>query len=233
MNNKKRKKGKRKFRIFLLVISCVLLFSFVFILLGAYVLKINTKSIIIKGNNVVSDETILKEANLEDYPNFFLTSSSKITSKLKSNAFIKNVNVSKKLFFQINIDIEEYKPLFIKEDVNMIVLDNGKEIPNDLALKLNIPYLVNYVPDTKYSELIKKLNKTDYSLIKKISQILYSPTKYDEDRFILYMNDSNRVYINLPKFKSFNKYNEMVTKFEGKTGKLYLDSGNYFEIDKK
>ena len=61
---------------------------------------------------------------------------------------------------------------------------------------------------------------------------MYSPTKYDEDRFILYMNDSNRVYINLPKFKSFNKYDEMVTKFEGKTGRLYLDSGNYFEIDK-
>ena len=61
---------------------------------------------------------------------------------------------------------------------------------------------------------------------------MYSPTKYDEDRFILYMNDSNRVYINLPKFKSFNKYDEMVTKLEGKTGKLFLDSGNYFEIDK-
>ena len=56
---------------------------------------------------------------------------------------------------------------------------------------------------------------------------------YDEDRFILYMNDSNRVYINLPKFKNFNDYDKMVTKFEGKTGKLYLDSGNYFEYDKK
>ena len=33
------------------------------------------------------------------------------------------------------------------------------------------------------------------------------------------------------KFKSLNKYDEMVTKFEGKTGVLYLDSGNYFEID--
>ena len=76
------------------------------------------------------------------------------------------------------------------------------------------------------------MNKIDYALIKKISQIKYDPTKYDEDRFILYMNDSNRVYINLPKFKNFNKYEEMVSKFEGKTGILYLDSGNYFEIDK-
>ena len=67
---------------------------------------------------------------------------------------------------------------------------------------------------------------------KKISDIKYYPNKYDEDRFVLYMNDSNKVYINLAKFKNINKYDEMVTKFEGKTGTLYLDSGNYFSIDK-
>ncbi|MGM9879617.1 MAG: cell division protein FtsQ/DivIB [Bacilli bacterium] len=232
MSKNKRKKKKKKFRIFLLVIGLLLLFSFAFIMLGAYVFKIDTKAIIIKGNDIISDEMILEEADLEDYPNFFLASSNDIEKKLKENTFIKSVNVNKNLFFQITINIKEYKPLFIREDTNMIVLDNGKETENDLNLELNIPSLVNYVPDTKYDELIEKFNQIDYSLIKKISQIVYSPTKYDEDRFILYMNDSNRVYINLPKFKSFNKYDEMVTKFEGKTGKLYLDSGNYFEIDK-
>lgn len=232
MSKNKRKKKKKKFRIFLLVIGLLLLFSFAFIMLGAYVFKIDTKAIIIKGNDIISDEMILEEADLEDYPNFFLTSSNDIEKKLKENTFIKSVNVNKNLFFQITINIKEYKSLFIREDTNMIVLDNGKETENDLNLELNIPSLVNYVPDTKYDELIEKFNQIDYSLIKKISQIVYSPTKYDEDRFILYMNDSNRVYINLPKFKSFNKYDEMVTKFEGKTGKLYLDSGNYFEIDK-
>ena len=232
MSKKEKKKGKKKFRIFLLVIGFLLIFSFAFVMLGAYVFKINTKAIIIKGNDALSDEIILKEAGLEDYPNFFLTSSSDVSKKLKDNAFIKNVAINKTLFFQISIDIEEYKPLFIREDTTKIVLDNGKEIENDTDLKLDIPYLVNYVPDTKYEEFIEKMYKIDYSLVKKISQIVYSPTKYDEDRFILYMNDSNRDYINLPKFKNFNKYDEMVTKFEGKTGILYLDGGNYFEIDK-
>lgn len=232
MSKNKRKKKRKKFRVFLLVIGLLLLFSFIFIMLGAYVLKINTNAIIIKGNDIINDEIILKESGLKDYPNFFLTSSNNIEKKLKQNNFIKEAKVNKNLFFQITINIKENKPLFIREDTNMIVLDNSKEIKNDSSLELNIPYLVNYVPDTKYKELIKKFNKIDYSLIKKISQIMYSPTKYDEDRFILYMNDSNRVYINLPKFKNFDKYNEMVQKFEGKTGKLYLDSGNYFEIDK-
>ena len=46
------------------------------------------------------------------------------------------------------------------------------------------------------------------------------------------MNDSNLVYVTLTKLEYLNKYNEYVKKLEGKTGTLYLDSGNYFEIKK-
>lgn len=232
MSKKKEKKGKRKFRIFILIIGFLLLLTFIIIMLGAYVFKIQAKSIIVHGNSYIPESEILDSINIEENPNFFLTSTVDITKKLKKNPFIKEAKVTKNILFEINIYIEEYKPYFIREDQNKIVLSNGKEIENKEEYDLNIPSLINYVPDTKYKELIEKLNKIDYVLIKKISQIMYSPTKYDEDRFILYMNDSNRVYINLPKFKSFNKYDEMVTKLEGKTGKLFLDSGNYFEIDK-
>lgn len=232
MSKKKEKKGKKKFRIFILIIGFLLLLTFIIIMLGAYVFKIQAKSIIVHGNNYIPESEILDSINLEENPNFFLTSTVDITKKLKKNPFIKEAKVTKNILFEINIYIKEYKPYFIREDQNKIVLSNGKEIENKEEYDLNIPSLINYVPDTKYKELIEKLNKIDYVLIKKISQIMYSPTKYDEDRFILYMNDSNRVYINLPKFKSFNKYDEMVTKLEGKTGKLFLDSGNYFEIDK-
>ena len=232
MSKKKEKKGKRKFRIFILIIGFLLLLTFIIIMLGAYVFKIQAKSIIVHGNSYIPESEILDSINLEENPNFFLTSTVDITKNLKKNPFIKEVKVTKNILIEKNIYIEEYKPYFIREDQNKIVLSNGKEIENKEEYDLNIPSLINYVPDTKYKALIEKLNKIDYILIKKISQIIYSPTKYDEDRFILYMNDSNRVYINLPKFKSFNKYDEMVTKLEGKTGKLFLDSGNYFEIDK-
>ena len=229
---KKGKKKKRKFRIFLLVIIGLLIFSFVLILLGAYVFKIPIKSVIVHGNNIVSDELILENTDLDKEQNFFLTSSRDIEDNLKQIPLVKEVKVRKNIFFEVNIYISFYKPFLVREDTDTIILENGKEIKNEDIYSLDIPYLINYVPDTKLDELIKKMNKIDYALIIKISQIKYDPTKYDEDRFILYMNDSNRVYINLPKFKNFNKYEEMVSKFEGKTGILYLDSGNYFEIDK-
>ena len=44
------------------------------------------------------------------------------------------------------------------------------------------------------------------------------------------MNDGNMVYITLTKTESLNKYNDIKKELEGKSGILYLDSGNYFEI---
>lgn len=226
----KNKKSKRKFRIFLLILIFILIIAFAILLLGAYVFKSKIDTIVIHDNYYLQDEEMIQEANLENYPNFYLTTSSKIEKSLEQNELIKEVKVKKKLFFEVHIYITEYKPLFIREDTNKIVLEQGKEIDNNY--NLNIPSLVNYVPNTKYEELVEKMENIDNSIINKISDIKYDPNEYDEDRFLLYMNDSNKVYINLPKFKNLNKYNEMVTKFEGKVGTLYLDSGNYFEIEK-
>ena len=77
---------------------------------------------------------------------------------------------------------------------------------------------------------IQAMNKIDQEVLQKISKIKYNPNNYNEDRFLLFMNDSNLVYVTLTRFDYLNKYNETVTKLEGKKGTLYLDSGNYFEI---
>ena len=73
MEKKKRKKRLRIGRLF-----------FVLIILGAigygiykYV-DVPILSINITGNKILTDNEIIKEADLEDYPNFFLASSSKI-----------------------------------------------------------------------------------------------------------------------------------------------------------
>ena len=230
-NKNKDKRKKRGFRIFLVILFFTVLIGFIFLLLGAYVFETKIKTIVVHDNNILTDEEIIALAELENYPNFYLTTSSSIEKNIEKSDFIEKVEVKKNLFFEVDIYVTENKPLFIREDTDKIVFQDGQEIANSNEYNLDIPHLVNYVPDTKYSDLLKKMNSINYKIVKKISDIRYYPNKYDEDRFLLYMNDSNRVYINLPKFKSLNKYDEMVTKFEGKTGVLYLDSGNYFEID--
>ena len=64
----------------------------------------------------------------------------------------------------------------------------------------------------------------------KISDIEYKPNEYDKDRFLLYMDDGNMVYLTLTKFKMINYYNDVLSQLEDKHGILYLDNGNHFQI---
>ena len=224
-------KKKRKVKKIFKILFIILILIFMLYIFPCYILDIRIKNIYIKNNNILTDKQIIEITNLKDYPNYYKTNTFKIKKELMKNPYIKDCKVYKGLLNKITIDILENKILFIRLDTKKIVFENKKEINYDKEL-LNIPYLINYVPDTKYNNLIDKLNKIDVTVLYKISEIKYDPNKYDEDRFLLYMNDDNYVYITLTKMDLLNKYNEAITKFEGKKGTLYLDSGNYFEIRK-
>lgn len=186
------------------------------------------RGIYIKGNNILTDSEVIELASIENYPNFYTTSRSKIKKNLKKNPYVKDVKISKKFFHEIHIQITEYRPLFVYAETGNIVLETKEEVSNDK--KLILPVLINYVPKDKYTNLISKLNKIEETILNKVSEIKYDPNEYDEDRFLLYMNDENYVYITLTKIDLLNKYDKTVTKLNGKKGILYLDSGNYFEI---
>ena len=187
----------------------------------------NIKNIYVLNNNYLSDQEIIDLAKLNNYPNFYTTSSSSIKKKLKSNTLIKDVKIKKRLFNKIYIYVDEYEVLFYNQNTSKYVLENKKEVLLDGIV---VPTLINYVPDTKYNTFINKYILLDDKVKQKISEIKYDPNTIDEDRFFLYMNVGNYVYITLTKMELLNKYNEAITKVEGKKGTLYLDSGNYFEI---
>ena len=223
MKKKKKKKIKK---------GIVLLITILFISLFGVIIYFGfgnkIKNIYVVGNNLLSDQELIELGGLEDYPNFYTTASSKIRKKIKKNLYIKDVKI-KKGFLSIYIYVTEYEPLFIRDDNKTIVFENKKEVSyNDE--NLDIPILINYVPDTKYDILVSEYLKINDEILKKVSEIKYDPNEYDEDRFLLYMNDNNYVYVTLTKFDLLNKYNDLVKKLDGKKGILYLDSGNYFEI---
>ncbi len=224
---KKNKKKLKKKVLVLFIIFIVLILGLIYYL----VFPQNITNIYIKGNNYLTDYNIIKIAKLDNYPNTFKMTSKKIENNLLESPYIKEVKVKKKFFYIVDITLEENKILFIRLDTNKLVFSDYSEIDYDEEV-LVAPYLLNYVPNTKYETLIKKMSKIDSSVINKISEIKYDPNDYDEDRFLLYMNDSNKVYVTLTKFDLLNKYNDAVKELEGKTGTLYLDSGNYFKIEK-
>ena len=147
---------------------------------------------------------------------------------IKKSPYVKSVTINKKILGIVEIQIEEYNILFRKEENNKIVLEDKEELIDNE--KYQVPILLNYIPDTKYDSFIKGMNQVTPSIKNQISEIRYYPNTQDEDRFLLYMNDGNYVYLTLTKFKQINYYEDVLEKLDGKKGILYLDSGNHFKI---
>ena len=93
-----------------------------------------------------------------------------------------------------------------------------------------VPTLINFLEEDTEKKFVEAFSQVDSNVISMISEIEYSKTDYDSERFLLYMNDGNEVYATISKLNKLNKYEEIVTKLNGKRGILYLDSGNYLEV---
>lgn len=225
----KNTKKIRKKRFNILKFLVFILFLYILVTGFIYILDVPIKNIVILNNNYLSDEEIIEAARIEEYPSFLKTTSFGIKKRIKTLELIEDVKVRKKWGFKVIIEVKEKKILYISRNDNLYTF-NTKE---SYELKYNItgvPVLINFVTDKVRNKLNEKMSSLTINVISKISEIEYSPTSYDEERFVLYMNDKNMIYITLNKLKNLNKYNEIVSKLEGHTGILYLDSGNYFEI---
>lgn len=220
----KRKINPIKIIVFLLIVGLL-------IILGNYILNINTKNIVILNNYYYSDDEIIETANIYDYPKFLLLNRSKIKNNLKSLDLIEDVKISKKSHYVLEIDVTEKKVLYLVRSENKYKLSDNKNY--DLDKNVIVPTLINYVPEDIEKELVKQLSKIDKKSLSLISEIEYSKTDYDNKRFMLNMMDGNIVYITTSKINLLDKYTSIISKVNDKKGILYLDSGNYFEVKEK
>lgn len=226
MKDKKVEIKKKKIRIRFDLIFIFLLILTVIISSIYYIINMRITNIYISGNNYLTDQQVIELANLQDYPKTLKNSSSKIEKKLEENIYIKDASVSKKRFTQVNITIEENRPLFYNSLTTKTILLDKKET-ND---KFNVPILINHIPETIYNEFVGKIGLIDTNVLNKISEIQYNPDEVDDERFLFTMNDSNYVYLTLKSLEKINSYNDIVKQFDNKKGILYLNSGGYFEI---
>ena len=215
---KKRKLKKLRLLFLLLVIAGI---SFAFIKL----FDVRIYSIKIKGNKILTDQEVIETAKLEDYPSFFQTLSYTIKKRLLKNNYIESAKVTKGLL-SVNITIQEKKILYIDKETNYKYTYNSK-FKDDKSIC--VPYLIGSVPEGKMKRFIKAMNKINSDMICQMSEIKYDPNDIDEDRYYVYMNDGNSVYLTVNKFDKINKYNTILEKIGKQNGTLYLDYGDYFE----
>ncbi|MCI6266372.1 MAG: FtsQ-type POTRA domain-containing protein [Erysipelotrichaceae bacterium] len=225
----KKKKKKRIFKIKNIIILLMILLLMVG--LFYYAITMPIKNIYIKGNKIISDNEIMEISSLDKYPSFLLTKKSQLKKTLEKNDYIKEVKISKKLGNIIELTITEYQAVALTVDGNMI-LSNGTVLENTYNLT-DIPIMINTIDENKtFKNFANKFGQINNNILRQISQIEYSPVEVDEDRFLLYMNDGNLVYITLTKINKLNKYDKIKDKLNGQLGIIYLDSGDYVELKK-
>lgn len=224
----KRKKTRKKPRIKGFIIFFLLLYLIGMIFY--YLLKMPVKNIVIKNNHLVSEKTILDVINIDEKTPLFQVNSLAIKKKIKKQLpLINNCKIKKSILGKVTIIIEENRILYFDLLEDQLVLSNGAMI-DDEKIYLGYPTLVNYVPSDIIESFVKGLSKIDEDIIMMISEIEYSPDRYndtiiDSERFILRMNDGNKVYINIVNIEKLNKYQTIFASV-GSGGILYLDSSS-------
>ena len=223
-----KKRVRRKFNLGKFILFILIIFIIYFGMKYLFSIKIN--NIIIVNNNYYSDEEIIEKAGIENYPEFITLSRKKIKNKLSTLDLIEDVEIKKEFGFILRITIKEKKILYHIRSNNEYRVSDNKNYSLDNVT--GVPTLINYVPEEVEKKFVNKFKDIDSNIINMISEIEYNKTSYDSERFLLYMNDGNEVYITVTRTNLLNKYVEIVTKLDNKKGILYLDSGNYFEIKK-
>ena len=221
MKNKTKKRKIRYDRIIIFLIILIIIFSFF-----SYFFNLKITNIYILNNNILSDQEIIEFAKLSDYPSTFQNLSFQIENRIKNNIYVKDVNVKKKWFTQVYIDITENRPLFYYEYNKKTILSDKRETTDLHA----VPTVINYITDSYYDKFIEEMNKLDESILSRISEIKFYPNEVDDNRFLLTMSDGNYVYVNISTFNKLNKYITILESLPKENGILYLDYGNNFEI---
>ena len=222
-------KKKKKKRVVKVKNIIILFIGLVFVIGSVYIfLTMPIKNVYIKGNSIVLDDEIMKISTLDTYPSFLLTKKSFVLNKILKNPYIQDVKVKKSFGNVVELEVVEYQPISIIGD--KLVLSNGACLDNNYDL-LDLPILLSEINDKDvFVEFAMKFSKIDVNILRQISEIEYSPVDVDVERFLLYMNDGNLVYVTLTKIEKLNKYDRIRDKLRRKKGIIYLDSGDYVEL---
>ena len=219
---KKRKLNWKRILILLLILYLIAMLLYTFFTMPI-------KNIYIKGTNLLTDNDIIEVANLKDYPAIFKISKSKLKKEISSLELVEDVDIKKTITGKLTITITEARPLFFNRTTNKVVLSNNKEVENNNYL--GIPTLINRVPTDILSDFITALSEIDHDIIKMINEIEYDPNisndiTIDEYRFLLRMNDTNHVYVNIINMERLNDYKSVFATIGDLRGTVYLDSYN-------
>ena len=232
LRKKKRIKKIIKAITLLLIISAGIIFALVSPIF-------NIENIQVLNNEHLSDETITSLSQIALGQNIFQFNKSKTEKNIKTNAYIENVKISRKLPNKVEIQIEERQKDYNVEFLNGYAYINKQgyilEISQEKAVFGSIQGI-----STPEEEIVEgnRLNSEDLERIETVIQIMNICKEYELDtkvtsinienkeEYSLYMEEEKKTIYLGSKNNLSNKMlylKTIIDKNQGKEGYIYVD----------
>lgn len=185
---KKKKKIKRIIKTIILL--ALIIGGFCFALISPI---FNVTEINVTGNEQISSDTIISLSQLEIGQNLFRFNRIKISNEIKTNAYIENVKIQRKIPNKIEITIEERKRDYNVEFLNGYAYINNQGYILEIAeQKLELPVIKGI--STPQEQIVEgnRLDDEDLEKLETVIQIMNICKNYDLDTKISSIDITNK-----------------------------------------
>ena len=185
---KKKKKIKRIIKTIILL--ALIIGGFCFALISPI---FNVTEINVTGNEQISSDTIISLSQLEIGQNLFRFNRIKVSNEIKTNAYIENVKIQRKIPNKIEITIEERKRDYNVEFLNGYTYINNQGYILEIAeQKLELPVIKGI--STPQEQIVEgnRLDDEDLEKLETVIQIMNICKNYDLDTKISSIDITNK-----------------------------------------
>ena len=191
----------------------------------------NITDIQVIGNNKINSDTIVSLSQLQIGQNIFKFNKSKVANEIKTNAYVENTKIKRKIPSKIEITIEE-------REQNYAYINNQGYILEISEQKLDLPVIMGITTPQEQIVAGNRLNDEDLEKLETVIQIMNICKSYELDKkvssiditnksdYIMYMEEEKKT-IHLG--SDSNLTNKMLyvpsilKENQGKEGTIYLN----------
>lgn len=231
-----RKKKKIKRIIKTIILLVIIIGGICFALISPI---FNITDIQVIGNNKINSDTIVSLSQLQIGQNIFKFNKSKVANEIKTNAYVENTKIKRKIPSKIEITIEEREQNYNVEFLNGYAYINNQGYILEISeQKLDLPVIMGITTPQEQIVAGNRLNDEDLEKLETVIQIMNICKSYELDKkvssiditnksdYIMYMEEEKKT-IHLG--SDSNLTNKMLyvpsilKENQGKEGTIYLN----------
>lgn len=153
----------------------------------------NVTEINVTGNEQISSDTIISLSQLQIGQNLFKFNRTKTKNEIKTNAYIENVNIKRKIPNKIEILIDERKRDYNVEFLNgYVYINNQGYILEKSEQKLDLPVIKGITTPQEQIVEGNRLNNEDLENLETVIQIMNICKNYELDTKISSIDITNK-----------------------------------------